>query len=162
MEGCEVMRKQFYSVVLILVIVAVAGCSEKNPFGTAKVTGNVMVDGSPMSEVTVSFQPVSGDGMTAVGLTDANGKFVLTTGGAPFGSGAVPGEYHVTFFKQVVPEKYKTSSPEEFMQKFGIMEIPYEHPVPLKYHSSKTSGVEPVSVEKSEKNNFEFLLKTRD
>jgi hypothetical protein len=156
----KVVVKQFFPAVLILV--TIAGCSEKNPFGTARVTGIVKIDGNPISEVTLSFQPVSGDGMTAVGLTDANGKFVLTTGGAPYGSGAVPGEYNVTFFKQVVPEKYKTSSPEEFMQKFGIMEIPYEHPVPLKYNSPKTSGMKPVSVEKRGKNDFEFLLNTTD
>ena len=155
------MKKLYCLCTLLMCFALVSGCGQKNPFGTVKVTGKVLVDNSPMGQVTVSFQPASGNGMTAVGLTDNEGNFVLTTGGAPFGSGAVPGEYNVTFSKTEVPEKYKTSSPEEFMEKFGIMEIPYEYPVPKKFNSPKTSGVEPVSVAKGEKNHFDFSLNTK-
>jgi len=148
--------------VLILSVLSLVGCGEKNPYDTVKVTGVVKVDGTPMSGVTVSFRPVIVDGMSAGGMTDADGNFVLTTGTAPFGSGAIVGEYNVVFFKSDVPEEYRTDSPEEFAEKFGdLRAAPVVHHVPEKYNSHRTSGVASVKVEKEGANHFEFLLSTK-
>lgn len=148
--------------ILILTVVALSGCGAKNPYDTAKVSGVVLVDGAPMAAVSVSFQPVEIEGMSAGGMTDAEGKFVLTTGSAPFGSGAIPGRYYVAFFKSEVPAEFQTNSPEEFKEKFGDMRsVPVVHHVPEKYNFPRTSGVEPVTVEKGGKNHFEFSLGTK-
>jgi hypothetical protein len=135
------------------------GCN-RNPYVAVNVTGIVRVDGKPMDKVIVSFQAVNDKQPGAVGMTDINGRFVLTTGMAPFGSGAIPGQYHVTFFKSDLPEKYRTETTEEFMQKFGNIEVPFVFIVPEKYGSTNTSGIAPVTVEKKGKNHFEFDIST--
>jgi hypothetical protein len=125
------------------------------------VTGIVRVDGEPMEKVIVSFQPANSNGIGAVGMTDVHGNFVLTTNNAPFGSGAIPNTYHVTFAKSVPSEEYRAETPEEYRQKFGDLEIPLVFIVPKKYGNIKTSGIDPVTVEKRRKNFFEFDLATK-
>ncbi|MDR1385917.1 MAG: carboxypeptidase-like regulatory domain-containing protein [Planctomycetaceae bacterium] len=145
--------------IVLSLLCGVIGCN-RNPYGTVLVTGIVHVDGKPMEQVTVSFQSTDGSQMGAVGTTDAQGKFVLTTGMAPFGSGVIPGQYHVTFAKSELPEKYRTETTEEFMQKFGNIEVPFIFIVPKKYGNAATSDIAPVTVEKKGKKHFEFDLST--
>ena len=172
------MRKGKNLLFLLLcgVLVMSAGCGEKNPFGTAKVTGTVLVDGAPLEGINVSFALVSGDGMSAGGLTDSNGKFTLTSGGAPVGSGAVPGEYNVTFFKAEYDAPPtpppKTNEKEEVDPATGRVRrslptgapLPPPKPIyliPQKYEDPKTSGIEPVKVEAGKTNTFEFELSSK-
>jgi hypothetical protein len=149
----------FRFLIVLSLFCCVIGCN-RNPYGTVMVTGVVRVDGKPMDKVIVSFQPVSGNQMGAVGMTNTNGEFVLTTGMAPVGSGSIPGQYNVTFAKSDLPEKYRTETTEEFMKKFGDIEVPFIFIVPEKYGNATTSGIEPVTVEQRGKNHFEFDLST--
>ena len=87
-----------------LLLLILSGCS--NPDSKySMVEGTVTFNGQPLSEATVSFQPVSSEGEAASGLTDASGKFTLTSAGATGGGrGALPGEYKVTVKKlEVAP-----------------------------------------------------------
>jgi hypothetical protein len=150
--------------IIVLSIIMLTGCltgCQRNPYDTVTVTGVVRVDGKLTDNVTVSFQPVDNTGIGAIGMTDVNGSFVLTTNNAPFGSGAIPGVYNVTFVKSAPREEYRAESPEEFRQKFGDIEIPLVFIVPEKYGNVKTSGIASVTVEKRGKNFFEFDLSTK-
>jgi hypothetical protein len=154
------MLRKVFVLGFILLMGYLTGC-QGNPYDTVKVTGIVRVDGEPMERVTVSFQPVNSNGIGAVGMTDAQGIFVLTTNNAPFGSGAIADTYNVTFVKSVPREEHRAETPEEFRQKFGDLEIPLVFVVPEKYGNVKTSGIAPVTVEKRGKNFFEFDLSTK-
>jgi hypothetical protein len=137
------------------------GCGPANPFGTVVVSGKVTVDGAPMEGITISFSPNGGEGMAAFGMTDASGNYKLTTGGAPFGTGAKPGSYDVAFSKV-------SSGPGRSMADFSAG-VPLQpggppqatHLIPEKFADAKTAGFDPVEVKKGKKNNFEFNLETK-
>ena len=137
------------------------GCGPANPYGTVVVTGKVTVDGEPMEGISVAFAPSAADGMTAYGMTIANGTFTLTTGGAPFGTGAKPGSYIVSFSKV-------TSGPGMSMAEFeaGARQPagPPQaiHLIPEKFSDPKKAGFDPVEVQKGGKNNFDFNLNTKE
>ncbi len=83
------------SSVLIVLVLAMAGCGDG--LSVQKVTGTVMLDGTPISGASVTFSPVAGGtGMPAVGMTDENGVYTVTyMRGGDFGGGAEKGEYQV-------------------------------------------------------------------
>ena len=64
----------------LLLTLCVAGCGSGGP-PTAKVSGTVTLDGKPLPDIRVTFQPDNKSeelqGMGSYGLTDANGKFEL-------------------------------------------------------------------------------------
>jgi len=137
------------------------GCGPANPEGTVPVSGKVTVDGEPMEGITISFVPTADDGMSAYGLTLADGSYKLTTGGAPFGTGAMPGSYVATFSKV-------TSGPGMSMEEYeagGMRQAagPPQaiHLIPQKFSDTKTVGFDPVDVKKGSKNNFDFNLETK-
>ena len=82
-----------------LFVLALTGCS--NPDSRfSKIEGTVTYNGEPVEGATVRFQATSPDGVSAGGMTNANGKFVLTSIGATAGgSGALPGDYQVVITK---------------------------------------------------------------
>jgi hypothetical protein len=65
----------------------------------AKVTGTITVDGVPLANAVVSFLPEKGQ--LAVGTTDAQGKFSLST--FEENDGALPGRYRVAIAGQAGP-----------------------------------------------------------
>jgi len=60
-----------------------AGCGGNKPYDVVPVSGIVTLDGQPVAEARVEFQPISAGGMEvgpdAVGVTDAQGRYTLTT-----------------------------------------------------------------------------------
>jgi hypothetical protein len=70
-------------------VLACAGCGG----GPVPVSGVVTLDGQPLPQATVTFLPL-GQGRTASGFTDAEGRFHLST--LEQRDGALPGEYKVT------------------------------------------------------------------
>ena len=145
---------------LLSFFVFLAGCSSQGKLETTVVTGTVKVDGQPMEGVTVTFCPTAPDENPAVGSTDTNGVFTLTTPGGVFGKGAIPGSYIPTFSKIEV-EKFEAASREEYEKKYGNREPKTVHLLPTKYADSQTCGFEPVTVEKGKKNQFDFELKSK-
>ena len=71
------------------------GCGESAGEPTVAVTGTVTQKGTPVEGAIVSF--IGADGQTAVGLTDAAGKYSLTT--RKKDDGAIPGDYKVSVTK---------------------------------------------------------------
>src|SRR5947209_20048875 len=78
--------------------IAALGCSQSETVG---VTGTVRMKGEPVDKAEVCFNPKHG--RMATGVTDASGRFSLSTGKP--GDGAVPGEYTVSPCAEYPPGK---------------------------------------------------------
>jgi hypothetical protein len=87
------------------------------------VSGSVKLDGKPVVECAVVFQPIAA-GPAASGTTDGDGRFTLMTINQ---SGAVPGEHRVLLTKQ----RYIKTDNHPY----------YEFLTPKKYALPDTSGL---------------------
>jgi hypothetical protein len=90
---------------LLVVIVALAGCSPSDPLGLAPVSGVVTYHGKPLDHGKVVFTPQSGTpGPQAVGELDTSGRFRMRTAGR---DGAAVGKHVVTVHcrRVVTPEE---------------------------------------------------------
>ncbi|HBJ36612.1 MAG TPA: hypothetical protein DDZ51_18020 [Planctomycetaceae bacterium] len=74
-----------------------SGTGDDNRPSRVKTSGTVTHNGQLVENATVLFSPADGKGYAATGLTDAKGRFQLTTFQAR--DGAVPGRYQVTISK---------------------------------------------------------------
>lgn len=94
------MRRMILQPLILLTMVAAVGCTsgggDTNRPKTYPVTGTVTLDGAPVAGASVKFQLADGS-RSALGTTDASGKYTLTTFEA--GDGAVAGEYRVAVTK---------------------------------------------------------------
>ncbi len=84
---------------LLLVVAVITGCSGGD-FPTAKVSGMVTCEGTPVANAMVFFEPLRTNangtavvGKQGFGFTDEAGKYVLATYGK--GDGAVVGKHRV-------------------------------------------------------------------
>lgn len=75
----------------VIVLLATAGCGGAS--GPVPVRGTVTLDGQPLANATVQFLAGSPDARDAMGTTDADGAFSLST--FKPGDGALPGKYKV-------------------------------------------------------------------
>jgi hypothetical protein len=103
----------------------IIGCSGPN---AASVSGNVTLDGQPLTTGMVSFYP-DGDGAPASGSIDANGNYSLSTG---TDVGLAPGKY--------IALVVATKDPPQPYDKTGA-EIPPIPITPGKYGSTNTSDL---------------------
>jgi hypothetical protein len=74
------MRTKHWSLVGVLAA-ALAGCGD-DPFEIAPVSGKVTLNGEPLADARISFQPISGGsdvGPGSAATTDAQGHYTLTT-----------------------------------------------------------------------------------
>lgn len=97
------MLRHFQKLCLALSIVILVGCTPKsNEKEVFKITGSVMVDGSPIEGIQISLQDVAGPDTNnpslTQGTTDAQGNVLISTYAE--GDGAPAGEYKVTFVLQ--------------------------------------------------------------
>ncbi|MCC6511553.1 MAG: hypothetical protein IT423_20810 [Pirellulaceae bacterium] len=82
-------------------IVVLSGCGGSNEYETTPVRGVVTCHGKPVANATVNFTPLPEEGRpkgqrgrVALGLTDNEGRFTLTT--YQDGDGAIVGKHTVT------------------------------------------------------------------
>ena len=85
-----------------------AGCGG-GAFETVPVDGILTCDGKPVANVLVTFTPKGGEGVdpnnpgkAAIGKTDAEGRFTLTT--YKIGDGAIVGQHTVRVDREYDPE----------------------------------------------------------
>lgn len=91
------------AVVWAIAAMLAAGCSNGAPKPkTVRVTGKVLYKSQPVAGASVAFLGSGPNTPSAMGKTDAQGVFELTT--IDPGDGAVPGTYQVTVTK-MVPSK---------------------------------------------------------
>jgi len=131
---------------LAMASVLVAGCGKAGTEPTAKVTGTVTYNGSPAEGAAVTFYPEQG--RPASGVTDAQGKFTLSTFAS--GDGAVLSKHTVTIAEAAskeAPPMPGTPGAENYM--------PPAPRFPAKYADRSTTPFT-ATVEKGEKNEFTF------
>ena len=141
------MRKiELFAVCLCAAIVFVGCSGAKLP--TEFVTGVVTLDGEPLADARIFFNP-EGGGVPAVGHTDARGVYVITAmQGGGQGAGTVAGEYAVTFSKphivphERIPDSYVTHQ---------LLPLVYIDPAQTPFHATVVKG----------KNHFDFALESK-
>ncbi|MCL2743909.1 MAG: Ig-like domain-containing protein [Planctomycetaceae bacterium] len=67
-----------HTYLLFIVIFLFAGCAQRGPV-VQFVEGTVTFDGAAVAEAEVCFTPKGAEGIPAVGKTDANGLYRLTS-----------------------------------------------------------------------------------
>ncbi|MCC9605110.1 carboxypeptidase-like regulatory domain-containing protein [Blastopirellula sp. JC732] len=100
------------SLSLLAALALSLGCSATKFVPTEYVEGLVTLDGVPIADATVTFQPLEpGQGCAGVGVSDSSGVYRLTTlsnidGLKPkHGAGVLPGAYQVAVEKvELAPE----------------------------------------------------------
>ncbi|WP_299469870.1 carboxypeptidase-like regulatory domain-containing protein [uncultured Gimesia sp.] len=135
-----------YSLLLLpLITLLISGCGggPDDAPKTVEVTGTVTMKGNPVSDAIVIFIPKSGP--SAVGSTDASGKYSLKTGKA---TGAIPGSHTVTISAGGEVPMPGTKEAENFKAKSII---------PASYGDPKKSGLS-AEVKASGENVFDFKL----
>ena len=149
----------------LCILCFVAGC-QKAPPGILYLEGIVTLDGQPVNGVSVILHPRCGEGTAAGGMTDARGRFRVTTGTAPIGSGAKEGEYDVTFSKIEVEreaeDKVFSGQAPAPMTRHSSVPTPVKrtHIIPERYGKPRTSGLEPITVALEGNNRFTFELES--
>jgi hypothetical protein len=111
----------------LLSVVLVGGCGPKAP-ATLPVSGVVTLDGQPVEKAAVMFQPTEGRG--ALGQTDAQGRFLLST---------VPGNQRVTVTR--VEYQGLSSGDDKLTPDPGAGGIQQKWIVPKRYSLPDTSGL---------------------
>lgn len=95
------------AILAICVVLLIAGCGKGPSIVTYPVTGQVIYHEAPVAGATVSFLPDENTSLRAVGVTDAEGRFTLTTfvSSSERLAGAMSGNYKVTIVKQSTPAR---------------------------------------------------------
>ena len=86
------------TIVMTMWLLVLVGC-RREPYEVAPVSGRITVDGDPLEECRIRFQPVSSSdsinpGPGAFAVTDQDGRFTLRTIN-PVQPGAVVGKHRV-------------------------------------------------------------------
>ncbi|GAB6186733.1 carboxypeptidase-like regulatory domain-containing protein [Thermopirellula anaerolimosa] len=125
------------------------GCSKGSGLKTGSVSGTVTMNGQPVANAQVVFQPKQG-GQNAVGTTDANGRYTLMTG---TDRGAIIGEHRVTVTVQQGAEQLSGIDAADPSAAYGqaMMAAASGRPpagqtqgssgIPAKYADPNTSGL---------------------
>ena len=157
------------SALVAIIGLTVLGCGGSDGPRTYPVTGVATLDGEPVEGATVTFVPQSDGLSTAMGKTDASGRFSLVTPGGQ--SGAEPGRYNVIIMKregtgEFVQPEYETQEEamaalEERARSGGLMQqqVQVRDLLPLDYSRVATSGLEAEVTTGS--NQFDFPMTSR-
>lgn len=130
---------------IVALIAATSGCGRSGGLETAPVRGKVTLDGQPFtSGGSVVFQP-QGRGKMATGQVEADGTFTLSTYAS--GDGATIGKHNVMVRPPVARVVNENEDPK-----------PVTSPIPKKYMSLTTSGLE-VDVKAGQTNEIPIDLR---
>lgn len=147
--------------ILPLVLLLTSCGSSKPQF--VPVSGRVLVDGKPVANLMVTFQPIgttgSDPGPGSAGITDVNGRYTLKVSSQQFeGDGAVPGKHKVRIGSvqagEGVPTDPEIGSPDG-------APLPGKELIPTKYNQDTVLTVD-VPSEGTDKADFELFIKTAE
>jgi hypothetical protein len=117
-----------------LLMGGVLGCGSGSPYELAPVHGRLTVKQRPLAGAKVMFAPIAKDdqsaaGKPAVGLTDSEGSFTLTT--YSDGDGAVVGEHWITVFapEAAAPNESAPGDPASTEPKYKRLTLPQKQVV---------------------------------
>lgn len=138
--------KNTASLLVALIMLVSLGCSQSGSGDrppTQRVTGTVTMGGTPVDGATVTFVPSDPSGKAASGLTDASGRYSLTTFESD--DGAMTGSY------KVMVSKYEAAAPgadadmgDDYVPpeaQGGVEPTGPKNLLPAKYASPETSGL---------------------
>ena len=137
----------------VLLCVAV-GCGPSADAGLVAAKGQVTLDGTPVSGVTVTFVPQEGvKGRGGFAVTDSDGRFDARIGNAP---GVLPGKYRVLF------ERLVTSDGNPVPPDVAPADVNASNALPAVYSNpSESPIVATVEPSGSEDLSFELLMRPR-
>ena len=132
---------------LLIVCAACVGCKGSRLEGLVDAEGVVTLNGTPVEGATVIFAPKSyGEKSgSATAVTDASGKFKLTT--SQPGDGAYPGDYLISVAKDrlegvmTLEEAQRRSADPDGAGKEAAPEQSVVHELPVKYADINSSGL---------------------
>jgi len=138
-------------------LVILAGCGAKSD-GNFYVTGTVTQAGQPLEDARVRFIPEGASGEGASGVTDKDGKFVLTTSSGKEGSGTKPGNYRVTVSKTKIEWDGVTfltpEGPTENAE--PVKDEKVKHLLPMQYGDYARTPFKATVTENKDTNVFDF------
>ncbi|WP_459555132.1 peptidase associated/transthyretin-like domain-containing protein [Lacunimicrobium album] len=147
------------TVALLALLLAGCGGGSADSLSLEKVTGVVTLSGAPLNGATVTFAPKTKGLRTAVGMTDQNGAYALTT--ITPADGAMAGDYAVIVVKVEAGKTSETlDSNDPNYGKGGTYpgaSGTAKYITPEKFSSPATSGL--TASVKEGKNEFNFDLK---
>ena len=132
---------------LIPLVVVLSGCFGESS-GIAPVSGTITFKGKPLPNASITFTPEDSASRTAVGSTDKDGKYQLTSFKSK--DGAKIGKYKVTIrAEEGGDSNLKPADALDFVRGKIL--------TPIKYSNAESSG---LSAEVLNKNNvFDFELR---
>lgn len=151
------------AVLLLVFGLACGGCGGGDRPQVYSVSGTIIYKDKPVEGATVNFY-TEGSPRVAGGVTDAAGKFELTT--FDTGDGAVAGDHIVTVSKQVLKEEITSANAETGGEAYdtamrSAMKNNYKDmstdQLPAKYAGRDTSGIKRTVVP-GEANEFTIKL----
>ncbi len=141
----------------LVCLVALAGCGGSSDAPSlVAASGTVFYKDAPISGAVVTFEVEKAP--LAVGTTNPEGKFTITTGGRP---GAPLGTAKVGIIKAGAQKDMTAMKPEDMrkMQMESGGNTPMAEPeIPLKYGDPQKSGLTAALDADGAKNVFEFRL----
>ena len=164
------MRRLIGTTVAGMAALALLGCGNgESALDTVPVSGVVTLDGTPVEGANVVFAPTSGSGTAASGVTDASGRYQLTTQDP--NDGALAGSYVVMISKtETEPSaaaaavkpgmsaEEATKAAMEARDKSGEADEPQvSDKLPAKYKDPAASGFK-AEVSKGGQTEFNFEL----
>jgi hypothetical protein len=153
--------KPLFPLSFMLCLFVFTGCGSKT-LDVHSVEGVVTLDGEPFADVTVSLFPTAPEGSMGFAVTDAQGKYRISTHGGASQKGTTLGTYQVALNKLVpdgrVPTPEEQEAPNFDPSRFSGLDKSKDL-VPKKYQLPNTSGFE-ITVGKGENvHNFGLLSK---
>lgn len=70
-------RRGGFALIAILGLCVVAGCGPSDPLGRKAISGTVTLDGTPVEQGTINFEPQGGGATTSSGANISDGKFAI-------------------------------------------------------------------------------------
>ena len=134
-----VMREYILLVALLPILSFAAGCGGEE--GLGMVNGVVKMDGKPLPDAAVEFNPDRGKGLTSYGRTDKSGAYYMMATRSDKGAAVGKNKVSITTYNLIDNGGKITSVPEL---------------VPTKYNQSTELEVDV----RSGSNTFDFDLKT--
>ena len=135
-----------------LIFVAYVGCGgSDDELPREAISGNVTLDGEPLANGYVTFNPAEGQATQSGGLVTV-GKFSV-----PREQGPVPGKYSVSISSGSAEAKLSPAEEQTGMPGH-VTSNKARDPIPAKYNANSTLAAE---VKKGGDNDFPFELKTR-
>ena len=103
----QILRWPVSLLLIVLVVLSTLGCQPANPQGKLAVSGKVAINGTPLTQGTVSFNPVNDNEIkTPSSARIKDGKYSLSAD-----KGLAPGTYTVMLFSSEGTGTYDESDP---------------------------------------------------